>query len=83
VNKNVTNLMVKTVSEFGSRVKNYRMHACVRLEGDGGGHVAGWTRGWLGLPITFGSPRLPIYSLSLSLNIYIVFCYNVHGCIFV
>jgi hypothetical protein len=33
------------------------------LEGDGGGHVAGWTGGWLGLPITIGSPRLPIYIL--------------------
>jgi hypothetical protein len=32
-------------------------------EGDGGGHVAGWTGGWLGLPITIGSPRLPIYIL--------------------
>jgi hypothetical protein len=38
VHKNVTNLMVKTVSELESRVKNYRenekwwvcMHACVK-----------------------------------------------------
>jgi hypothetical protein len=52
------------------------MHVCVRLEGDGGGrwqwlvgwlegdgggHVAGWTGGWLRFPITIGSPRLPIY----------------------
>jgi hypothetical protein len=44
--------MVKTVSELESHVKSYRgntkkqkegdLHACIRLEGDGGGHVAGW-----------------------------------------
>jgi hypothetical protein len=69
--KNVTSLIVKTISELESRVKNYRgktkkqkegsacMHACIRWEGDGGGHVAGWLAlrgmevgtwlvGWLG-----------------------------------
>jgi hypothetical protein len=56
VHKNVANIMVKTVSELESHVKNYRgntkkqkegfacMHACVRWEGDGSGR---WVRGWL------------------------------------
>jgi hypothetical protein len=51
VHKNIMNIMVKNVSELESRVKNYRgktkskrkdLHACIRWEGDGGGHVAGW-----------------------------------------
>jgi hypothetical protein len=56
VHKNVTNLMVKTISELESRVKNCHgktkkqkdgsacMHACVRLEGD---EVERWACGWL------------------------------------
>jgi hypothetical protein len=33
------------------------------------GWLAGWA-GWLGLPIAIGSPRLPVYILSLSIYIY-------------
>jgi hypothetical protein len=42
VHKNVTNLMVKTVSELESRVKNYRGKTKKQKDGSACMHASGW-----------------------------------------